>query len=677
MLIELCLGAGLAAHSEIAAPDADSPPRDEVVVSDTRRDALAPEKARAEKTPGNVGLVLSEEFDRRYAVSLRDALGFAPGVVMQPVFGEDGRLSVRGSGLAQNFHLRGVELLLNGVPLNAADGFGDFQELDLLFASHIDVLRGANAMRAGSATLGGAIDIVGADATNVDEALLIRLEGGSFGSGRTLARAAGKFGDADGLVAFSHQRQDGFRDHAQQRNDRAYVNLGFAPAAGVDLRGGVFLSDIDQEIPGAVTLAAALADPQSAARGNILGDYQRDMRAARAFARAGIDAGAIGTFSLGASYGAKRLYHPIPVVIDQTSDDVTLSLGLEGASANGLGWSLGWRWRDTQLESIVSRNLGNATRGALLTWSDQRSHADEIYGEGRAAIGETLTLIAGARYLRTTRDFDDRINNAEDAVITFDRISPRAGLLWRAAPGITLFANYSGVYEPPTFGDLTQAGVAGFTPIDAQRGRSVEVGARVRSGALEIDAAIYDARLKGEFVAFTAAANTPAPIFNADRTRHRGVEFAASARLDNVFGGVSLAPRIAYAWNDFRFRDDAVFRDNRLAGLPVHIGRAEVAATWRGLRVAPSVIFQSGDNFIDYANTLRAPGHALIGVEASLRAGDRFTLFLDARNLAREAYVASYSTLADARLSPNLAVVTPGEGRAVFLGVKAGIGGAP
>jgi len=676
MLFAVLSAAALAAHPEIA-PEA---PRDEVIVSDTRRDALAAERARVDRTPGNVALIPAEDFAERFAVTLRDALGFAPGVVMQPIFGEDGRLSVRGSGLAQNFHLRGVELLLNGVPINAADGFGDFQELDLLFASHVDVLRGANAMRAGAASLGGAIDIVGADATNVDEALLARLEGGSFGTGRAMGRAAAKFGSADALVAAVHQRQDGYRDHAQQRNDRAYVNLGYAPAPGVALRGGVYLADIDQEIAGAVTLAAALANPQAAAPVNLVNDNQRDMRSARAFASADIDAGAAGAVRLSASYGAKTLYHPITVVIDQTSDDLTFSATLEGEGEAGgahLGWSLGVRRRDTRLESIVARNVGAATRGALLSWSDQRSRAHEAWGEGRAGLGRGLTLIAGGRFLATSRDFDDRINDAEDARIEFERVSPRVGLLWRVSAPVSFFANYSGVYEPPTFGDLTQAGVAGFTPIEAQRGRSLEAGARIRTDAIDIEAAVYDARLKGEFVAFAAAANTPSPIFNAGRTRHRGVEFAARGQWRSDATGISLAPRIAYAWNGFRFAGDAVFGDNRLAGLPVHIGRAELAASWRGARIAPNVIFQSGDNYIDYANTLRAPGHALIGVEASLDISSRFTLFLDARNLANEAHVASYSTLADARVAPSLAVVTPGEGRAAFLGLCAGFGGQP
>jgi iron complex outermembrane receptor protein len=48
----------------------------------------------------------------------------------QPKWGDDTRLSIRGSGLSRNFHLRGVQLYMDGIPINTADGYGDFQEID-------------------------------------------------------------------------------------------------------------------------------------------------------------------------------------------------------------------------------------------------------------------------------------------------------------------------------------------------------------------------------------------------------------------------------------------------------------------------------------------------------------------------------------------------------------------
>ncbi|MEI6162533.1 MAG: Plug domain-containing protein, partial [Roseococcus sp.] len=83
-------------------------------------------------SPGNNTVVPASEFrDRPGVLSMRDMFEFTPGVFAQPKWGEDSRLSIRGSGIARNFHLRGVRVFQDGIPINQADGSGDLQELDL------------------------------------------------------------------------------------------------------------------------------------------------------------------------------------------------------------------------------------------------------------------------------------------------------------------------------------------------------------------------------------------------------------------------------------------------------------------------------------------------------------------------------------------------------------------
>jgi uncharacterized glyoxalase superfamily protein PhnB len=52
----------------------------------------------------------------------------ASGVLIRPRFGaaDESQLSIRGSGLRNNFHLRGVNVLLDGFPYGNADGFSEF-----------------------------------------------------------------------------------------------------------------------------------------------------------------------------------------------------------------------------------------------------------------------------------------------------------------------------------------------------------------------------------------------------------------------------------------------------------------------------------------------------------------------------------------------------------------------
>lgn len=50
-----------------------------------------------ERVPGGVNVVDSDQFSSRFAASLRDALAFSPGVFAQSRYGEEVRLSIRGS----------------------------------------------------------------------------------------------------------------------------------------------------------------------------------------------------------------------------------------------------------------------------------------------------------------------------------------------------------------------------------------------------------------------------------------------------------------------------------------------------------------------------------------------------------------------------------------------------
>src|SRR5688500_8030945 len=84
-----------------------------------------------QQTPGGVAIVPAEAYrNSTVANTIKDVLDYVPGVFAQPKWGDDTRLSIRGSGLSLNFHLRGVQHYMDGIPINPADDYGDFQEID-------------------------------------------------------------------------------------------------------------------------------------------------------------------------------------------------------------------------------------------------------------------------------------------------------------------------------------------------------------------------------------------------------------------------------------------------------------------------------------------------------------------------------------------------------------------
>ena len=121
------------------------------------------ERAREEinRTPGGVTIVDTEVVREGRVSNFNDTLGMAAGVFAQSRFGaEESRLSIRGSGLQRTFHGRGIKLMQDGIPVNLADGSFDFQTIEPMATRYIEVYRGANALRYGASTLGGAINFI-------------------------------------------------------------------------------------------------------------------------------------------------------------------------------------------------------------------------------------------------------------------------------------------------------------------------------------------------------------------------------------------------------------------------------------------------------------------------------------------------------------------------------------
>jgi outer membrane receptor protein involved in Fe transport len=103
--------------------------------------------------PGSVDIIPQQRIEESRAANLKG---------VRPRFGaaHESQLSIRGSGLRNNFHLRGVTILLDGLPYGAAAGFSDFESLELLDVKRVEVYKGANALRYGGGALGGAINLI-------------------------------------------------------------------------------------------------------------------------------------------------------------------------------------------------------------------------------------------------------------------------------------------------------------------------------------------------------------------------------------------------------------------------------------------------------------------------------------------------------------------------------------
>ena len=670
--------AAVAAPAPVLAQTAQSEPTvlDSVIVT-ASRDAgdpvvVAEARDRLSRTPGAVAVVSAESYADRFAQNFSDTLRNVPGVLAQKRYGEEARLSIRGSGIAQGFHQRGVLFAQDGVPFADADGFSDFQGVDPLSARYIEIYKGSNTLRFGGAQLGGAINLVTPTGRTAADDTVVQLEGGSFGSIRGSAQLARTSDDWDLFAAVSALQSDGYRDHSRQGQSRLTLNGGRSFGEDREVRLIFQAADIRQDIPGALSLEDALSKPDTANPGAIAGDQARDLTLKRLTLQTRWRLNDSTVFE-GAVWGwEKELWHPIFQVLQTNSETAGLFgrfdwTGRVGGMRADLFYGLSYR--DGQIDGQRYLNLGGQA-GALQADNLQKATGLDVFAEGRLFVTDRLALVAGGSFGQATRDYADRLDAANDDGVDYEWFSPRLGLLWEGQNGAQVFANLTRSVEPPTYGALVQAPLVGFTPVEVQDAWTGEIGARGRRGALTWDLTAYRSEIDGEILNFLVGPDIPAATFNADETIHQGVEAGLDWRLPIEIAQGSLLLRQTYGWNDFRFVDDARWGDNRLPVVPEHMYRAEL--TWRhpsGLSLTPSVEWRISDPHVDYANTLKAPGFTVLGLNAAWDVAQGLTVFADARNLTDERYVGEFSAVTDAR-TVSTAVFFPGEGRALFLGLR-------
>ncbi|MCA1470019.1 TonB-dependent receptor [Bradyrhizobium sp. IC3195] len=631
------------------------------------------------QTPGGVALVAAEAYrNSTPASTIKDVLDYVPGVFAQPKWGDDTRLSIRGSGLSRNFHLRGVQLYMDGIPINTADGYGDFQEIDPTAYKYVEVYKGANALQFGANSLGGAVNFVtpsGRDRFPNG----VSLDVGAFGFRRLQANAGGANGPWDGFVTASTQATDGFRDHSFGSGNRVSGNVGYQFSPDFETRFYLNANEVRQRIPGTVTKASALTNPEAAAPANVALDQQRNIDTIRLankttirFDDTRLEFGAFGV--------DRHLMHPIFQWLDYRYKDYGGFAKVTDDRIIG-----GYRNRLVAGVNLLNGSIDNqqfaniaGQKGALLSSSIDRSENTSVYVEDSFYFLPNVAAIAGTQFLHATRNRQDRFlsDGDQSGATRFDLWSPKAGLLWQIDPTWQAFANVSRSAEVPSFGESARGpGIPTipFTSIRPQIATTYEIGTRMRRPDYSWELTTYRADIRDELLCLYSAFGN-CNVTNADRTFHQGVEAGAGAAIFRDIFVTGGAPdevwlNLAYTYSDFRFDSDTAFGNNQLPGAPRHYLRAELLYKHpTGFYAGPNVEWVPQAYFVDSMNTLTTEPYALLGLKAGFDNGGPFSAYIEGRNLTNRTYIASVSIID--RATATSALFEPGAGRAVYTGMR-------
>jgi iron complex outermembrane receptor protein len=647
--------AGLLASSLGAQQPTATPPSDSVVQIPPLEVIVLRSPLAGARSPFAVsGLDAGELRRSRSAAFLGDALLAMPGLEIQNrhnlAVGE--RVAVRGFGARAQFGVRGVRVVVDGIPATLPDGQTTLDHLDLASLGRVELLRGPGSALYGNGA--GGVLVLESRRPDPGRRALVRGSGGSDGlvEGSVQLEDGSAAGDAGTLASFSRFDYAGYRADPVTGGtygaaDRLTVNVRhLRPLA----RGRLALTlagvDLDAENPGSLP-SDSLGDPDRSAWGaNVRQRTGKTVRQAQGGASwRGPLAGLEGEL---AAWGAARdVRNPIP------SDVIGLERLAGGVRAAVEGGLLGLVWgAGVDLEAMRDERTNHENdagdEGALTLDRRETVRALGLHARVSGDAGPA-SLHAALRHDRVRFAAEDRlqpIGGDQADARSLTGWSPSLGVLVTPGAGVALFASVSTFLETPTTTELTNRpdGGDGFNPeLEPTRGWTLEGGVRGRLGErLGWELVGFHSGLQDELVPFEVP-DVPGRTFyrNAGRSRHRGVEVAVRAALP---GGVS--GRAAYTRVDARFRTPAGDAEagDRIPGRSP--GRFEVVVdAKRGVLTASADLAWNDATPVDDADTEEAPSYTLLGVRLGAEGWTVGALgiapFLSLRNLLDEDYVAS------------------------------------
>lgn len=615
-------------------------------------------------------------------LGLDDALRGIPGLQVDNRYnyslGE--RISIRGFGARSQFGVRGIRVVVDGVPATLPDGQTALDHVDLSTVGRAEVLRGAASALYGNAA-GGVIQLESAPAPAMPFQQEVSTSAGSDGLLRIESRTGGTVGRLWYGIDGTRLTYGGYREYNAATNLYAGARIGYRGARD-DLRLVARFVDLDAENPGALSESLQAEDRRQAFANNLA---QRTGKTSQQFQLGGSWRRTLaqGELEVAVYSLTREIANPTPPqVIDLDRAATGARIVYQGATEIGareFGWTIGVEG-DRQRDDRANHGNQQGSRGALTL--DQLEWVTGLgaFGQLSAPLTDRLTTLAGLRYDGFRFRVRDRFTAPDGADYsgsrTMSALSPSFGVIYAPGAAASVYANIGTSFQTPTTTELANRpdGAGGFNPaLQPERTRSLEAGLRGEIGAASYQLAVYRADTRNALIGFEVPA-VPGRTFyrNAGSAVHRGVE--AEAAL-HVVDDVVL--RLSYAYTDARFGsyrpEGEVLDDKLVPGVTPH--RAEGSVAYRRAGTFVELWGRALSRIMaDDRNTASAPGYAVAGVRAGTAGvvlrGVQIAPFAGIDNIFDRHYVAALAINAFGGR-----YFEPAPGRSFFAGARLGFGG--
>ena len=596
-----------------------------IIINATRVDKRADDIPAAVSIVGQDKIQLGSE-----GLGLDESLNLVPGLFFQNRynFSQDLRASIRGFGARSSFGIRGIKIIVDGIPETLPDGQGSVDGVDIGSARQITVIRGPASSLYGNAS-GGAI-LIETEQGNGMPFAEFRLTAGENGYTKPQVKLGGGSEDLKYLVNVSKTDIDGYRDHSEFENTQFNARFDYSLSDTSS-----FLTTIhhtDQPIandPGGINAADAAANPEQARDFNLsrnAGETLEQTRIGFLYKtqlddRSNLEARFYNT--------TRDIAARIPVqssgtiFIDRTFNGGGLKYTLQnelGGMQNRILVGLDY---DRQDDDRDRYDNNSGVQGAQTLGQNELVTSLGTFIQNETKLSEDIELTLGLRYDDIEFDVTDSLlgDGDDSGKVTLSEATPTIGLSFKQSDNTRLYTTISKSFETPTTTEFANpTGGGGFNPnLEPQKATNYEVGIKTQTDDFRFEAAVFHIDIEDELTPF----ELPAPLDgrtyfeNAGSSTRDGLEVSYSRQLTQ-----QMVLATAYTYSNFKFdkftdANNNVFDGNKTPGLPDH--KLNLDFSWygeNGIYTSLNNVYV-GELFADNANTDKVDSY----VVSDLRVG--------------------------------------------------------
>jgi iron complex outermembrane receptor protein len=605
-------------------PQSDAPPLPVLVVDEVTITASRSERSVLD-VPGNVTVIDRETIDRSGVRHVPELLRREAGIFVTNTTTNPEGYTVEGRGFNNGGgNGSGMLVMLDGRRLNEpTTGVADWALIPLDQVERIEVVRGPASAAYGDHAMAGVIHIISRSGEDGLRAIA-RGETGTYDTDAGSLYVGGSEGPISASLFIDGDKTHGYRERSDFRSHQASADFQYriGDRATLGLTGG-YTSQVRQR-PGVLTKEEMHEDRRQAEAGG--GGKNFDNARERflqglveisiaeglsvrlvPYYRHRKDRGALSNPFFSYSTGSET---DVLGLTSQIQFDTTLF-----GHANRLIVGGDLMQEDSDFDSNsryeYSFPLGGAEylmRGSDSTRSRSRRKSYGIFLQNELNLTNDLLLSLGVRRDRARYRGDYRYastiveeiplwawssTTSQNTERKFEprhaAWAPRAALTYRIVEPLSVYASYSRGFRFPNLDEAF--GSFGASPaLDTQKSDSYEVGLKVRTSCLSLNAAAFYMNVHEEMIWNPSAPNPFSGLLgrnvNLDRVRHRGIELSSTVQVTNwleVYG--------SFTYDDTKITRDKVtyLEGNKMPITPRYRGTA-------GVRVQLCCGFEAGIN---------------------------------------------------------------------------------